>query len=383
MGIRFYCPNGHKLNVKPFQAGLTGICPFCGAKMQIPQKSTRRSSRIAERPSPRGKCRGGWRQFERTCTAAVARDSRLGRVGALRRGRQLSDPLAGVDEVVWYVRPASGGQFGPAKTDIMRTWLAEGRVGTDTLVWREGWRDWRQAGDVFPQLYSRPMVPELETALTDPTPLTNPDYSFPRTPAAGGSRSFAIVATAAVVITLLVVIIVILVNQMKIQQFLDHHGIAANPFADEDAQTDLVFKGACIRNTFHPTWDKIYGDPSEPATAVVFGEKGSGKTAIRLQLARHLTDYNAEHPEHQVFVVQYDDFNPFLDRFRDRFSGRRRRAERRLGTVAAVGPHRRHPLAGRHAVGRSDSGGEAGPASGRPRRGRCRSTRSTPRRSAT
>ncbi len=117
---------------------------------------------------------------------------------------------------------------------------------------------------------------------------------------------------------------------MKIQQFLDHHGIAANPFADEDAQTDLVFKGVCIRNTFHPTWDKIYGDPSEPATAVVFGEKGSGKTAIRLQLVRHLTDYNAEHPDGQVFVVQYDDFNAFLDRFRDRFSGRRRRVDRAL-----------------------------------------------------
>jgi hypothetical protein len=117
---------------------------------------------------------------------------------------------------------------------------------------------------------------------------------------------------------------------MKIQQFLDHHGIASNPFADEDAQTDLVFKGACIRSTFHPTWDKIYGDPSEPATAVVFGEKGSGKTAIRLQLARHLADFNAEHPDHQVFVVAYDDFNAFLDRFRERFSGRRRRADRML-----------------------------------------------------
>jgi len=117
---------------------------------------------------------------------------------------------------------------------------------------------------------------------------------------------------------------------MKIQQFLDHHGIGANPFADEDAQTDLVFKGVCIRNTFHPAWDKVYGDPSEPAAAVVFGEKGSGKTALRLQLVRHLTDYNAEHPDRQVFVVQLDDFNPFLDRFRERLSGRRRRAERVL-----------------------------------------------------
>jgi len=117
---------------------------------------------------------------------------------------------------------------------------------------------------------------------------------------------------------------------MKIQQFLEHHGISSNPFADEDAQTDLVFKGYCIRNTYHPTWDKIYGDPSEPATSVVFGEKGSGKTAIRLQIAAHLTDYNADHPDAQAFVVQYDDFNPFLDRFRDRFSGRRRRPERLL-----------------------------------------------------
>ena len=66
---------------------------------------------------------------------------------------------------------------------------------------------------------------------------------------------------------------------MKIQLFLEHHGVARNPFAEEDAQTDNVFKEHCIASTFHPTWDKIYGDPSEPATSVVFGEKGSGKTA--------------------------------------------------------------------------------------------------------
>jgi hypothetical protein len=117
---------------------------------------------------------------------------------------------------------------------------------------------------------------------------------------------------------------------MKIQQFLEHHGITSNPFADEDAQTDLVFKGSCIRTTYHPSWDKIYGDPKEPATAVVFGEKGSGKTALRLQIVRHLADFNADHPNSQVFVVQYDDFNAYLDRFRDRFSRRRRRMDRAL-----------------------------------------------------
>ena len=34
----------------------------------------------------------------------------------------------------------------------MRTWLTEGRVSGDSLVWREEWRDWRNAGEVFPQL---------------------------------------------------------------------------------------------------------------------------------------------------------------------------------------------------------------------------------------
>ena len=117
---------------------------------------------------------------------------------------------------------------------------------------------------------------------------------------------------------------------MKIQQFLEHHGIVRNPFAEEDAQTDPVFKDHCIASTYHPTWDKVYGDPAEPATSVVFGEKGSGKTAMRLQIARHLQEYNREHPRRRVCVVHYDDFNPFLDRFRDTLPKRRHRPDKVL-----------------------------------------------------
>ncbi|MBX7071823.1 MAG: hypothetical protein K1X71_01635 [Pirellulales bacterium] len=116
---------------------------------------------------------------------------------------------------------------------------------------------------------------------------------------------------------------------MKIQQFLEHHGIGANPFAEEDAQTDPVFKTYCIANAHHPAWEKVYGDPSEPATSVVFGEKGSGKTALRLQIVKHIEEYNRAHPAGRVFVIEYDDFNPFLDRFRDRV-GKRRDASRVL-----------------------------------------------------
>ena len=109
---------------------------------------------------------------------------------------------------------------------------------------------------------------------------------------------------------------------MNIQNFLENHGILRNPFAEEDAQTDQVFKEHCISSAYHPIWDKVYGDPKEPSTSIIFGPKGSGKTAMRLQVDRHLERYNQENLDKKVFVIHYDDFNPFLDHFCERMSKR-------------------------------------------------------------
>ena len=117
---------------------------------------------------------------------------------------------------------------------------------------------------------------------------------------------------------------------MNLHDLLAHHGISANPFADEDAQTDPVFQGRCRTSTFHPNWDKVYGDPSAPATSIVFGEKGAGKTAMRLQMAAQLEEHNRRHIDQRLFVIEYDDFNPFLDRFADRLSSRKRRNPARV-----------------------------------------------------
>ena len=38
------------------------------------------------------------------------------------------DAIADAPDAVWYVRPASGGQYGPASGTVMRDWLDEGRV---------------------------------------------------------------------------------------------------------------------------------------------------------------------------------------------------------------------------------------------------------------
>src|SRR3954454_898953 len=103
---------------------------------------------------------------------------------------------------------------------------------------------------------------------------------------------------------------------MKTDQFLRHHGIAGNPFSEEDAQTDTVFKRECLATIHHPAWDKFFGSPADPSTALVFGEKGSGKTALRLQAVAELEKYNKEHPNERVFIISYDDFNPYLDHFR-------------------------------------------------------------------
>ena len=113
---------------------------------------------------------------------------------------------------------------------------------------------------------------------------------------------------------------------MRVQQLLEHHGIAVNPFAEEDAQSDPVFKDRCRDATYHPAWDKVYGDPRDPATSIVFGEKGAGKTAMRMQIAGRIARHNAQSSDGgRLFVIEYDNFNPFLDHFADRLSVRKQR----------------------------------------------------------
>jgi hypothetical protein len=57
MGIRFSCPNGHRLNVKNFLAGKRGVCPQCGAKFIIPMLTeepateTRQPVSVGQSPS--------------------------------------------------------------------------------------------------------------------------------------------------------------------------------------------------------------------------------------------------------------------------------------------------------------------------------------------
>jgi len=254
MGIRFYCPNGHKLNVKEFQAGRKGICPFCGAKIQIPTESTRKSSKelkaegqsagatpVAEQspasprvavpgesatptgaqqsvvpvmatpasavpstpirpvpqpgpqPSAPAAPIGGAPQPDSQPTASAApivsapagpivpgagiQASPAAPQPTPSASSPVSDPLSEAGNKVWYVRPPSGDQYGPAGSDVMRSWIDEGRVSGDCLVWQEGWPDWRPAGEVFTQ---------LRTGRPDPAPAA---FEVVKTPVSAASST--------------------------------------------------------------------------------------------------------------------------------------------------------------------------------------------------
>ncbi len=89
----------------------------------------------------------------------------------------------------------------------------------------------------------------------------------------------------------------------------------------EEARQDDVF-ARLHGKAAHPDFTKILGDPAHIASAVIFGEKGSGKTAIRLQLQEAIELYNIDNPEQKILIIAYDELNPVLDRFARRIRGK-------------------------------------------------------------
>jgi hypothetical protein len=156
---------------------------------------------------------------------------------------------------------------------------------------------------------------------------------------------------------------------MNLSRFFEHWHIAENPFRGEEARQDEVFlrlgeltapvqapsvvsagDAAVIRvenappspppppstdakprpwisRTVHSDFEKIAGDFARPGTSIVFGEKGSGKTAIRIQLAERVDEFNRKHPNDRCLLVAYDELNPILDRFFERMAGEKKKDE--------------------------------------------------------
>ncbi len=131
-----------------------------------------------------------------------------------------ADPIAEAPEAVWYVRPPTGGQFGPADAQIMRRWLSEGRVSADSLVWREGWEDWKTGDTVFPSLRSTPAEPQAVLAPAAPADALADDFSFAQSQPAQAkprqkshARNIAIVACLVLIAIGLVTALIMVLNR--------------------------------------------------------------------------------------------------------------------------------------------------------------------------
>ncbi|NBD39146.1 MAG: hypothetical protein GVY10_11315 [Verrucomicrobia bacterium] len=109
---------------------------------------------------------------------------------------------------------------------------------------------------------------------------------------------------------------------MDLQRFFDHWNLSENPFQAEEARNDAVYARTMEGAITHPDFQKIYGSPDNPSTSIVFGEKGSGKTAMRLLIERRLTAHNNNRAGEKVWIVRYDDLNPVLDRLVHRIGGK-------------------------------------------------------------
>jgi hypothetical protein len=271
MGIKFHCPNGHKLNVKAFLAGKRGICPHCGIAVQIPTSAEREAEALGRSGSMGGSAAVAIASSKSSSTSLA--DTMAFPVGkssspapsapaplsptpapipagipvgspavtpinpapmmaapmgmaplaapliAQRAMPMVWDPSAEAPNAVWYVRRASGGQFGPARGDIMRKWLGEGRVSAESLVWRDGWGDWRNAATVFPML--APAAPAPAHVPAAPAAPAIPGLTAPATSPSRALRSrkksntfaVAMVVTLGIISVVLLALFIYVISQ--------------------------------------------------------------------------------------------------------------------------------------------------------------------------
>ncbi|MEM8714053.1 MAG: hypothetical protein AAGG01_24175, partial [Planctomycetota bacterium] len=86
-----------------------------------------------------------------------------------------------------------------------------------------------------------------------------------------------------------------------------HWALDEDPFVQEDADKDTVL-ARVPREAVHSSFDRLYGSTEAPGPGIVFGEKGSGKSSLRLAMKRRL----AEDASAGAFAVEYIEFDSFL-----------------------------------------------------------------------
>jgi len=209
MGIRFVCHQcGFALHVKDFQAGKRGKCPNCKCSFRIPATDSSYSTAIedSEEDSGVASIREAFKKVKNSSATKLAekpsdsvaislelssiqeKSSRVSEVvsspkqDAKVRPKKLPES-ASVPAVLavdggakWFVRPPSGGQFGPADSDLLMSWIGESRVTSESFLWREGMEQWQLASELLPELFQSNTDTKVPTSVPPLQPPTTASF---------------------------------------------------------------------------------------------------------------------------------------------------------------------------------------------------------------
>jgi hypothetical protein len=194
MGLKFLCHHCNEpMHVKNFLAGKRGKCPNCNQSIRIPEEGEEFSRPVSRAEDVAGSSESSQEATEETAhaknivasksvsvdsassmgTKSQERDFRpVASKGQTTGATNASSPpppppgeitlpkcIEEAPNAAWYVRPPSGGQYGPAVGAVFWDWLKEKRVGESALVWREGWGTWQTASAVFPEFFQKSLSP--------------------------------------------------------------------------------------------------------------------------------------------------------------------------------------------------------------------------------
>lgn len=201
MGIRFSCHLcNNPLHVKDYQAGKRGKCPKCQGSFRVPPADADFSLAIDESfsatpstpaikktaPTPvTNKPVATKPTTPKSPEAAPTPSSTLPKDPSPSepQAAELPASLLPYIDSRWYVRPPSGGQYGPATTHTLLDWIKQRRVTADSLVWREGLENWGIVRELIPEPFGGLPPTNGPTAHLPPTEnnSTNSNYD-PKSP---------------------------------------------------------------------------------------------------------------------------------------------------------------------------------------------------------
>ena len=193
MGIRFACHHcSHAVHVKDFLAGKRGKCPQCKQSFRIPLSDATYSWAVddssMEHVPEKAVLVGGAAPKGATATTFADRPNEKVpsptvpaqvAIPSSARFTPFSKPHAFQEApgAAWFVRPPSGGQYGPANEELLAEWIRENRVTQDSLLWREGQPQWRSAIELLPELYAVAAPVASAVPPRAPSPVGTPTLS--------------------------------------------------------------------------------------------------------------------------------------------------------------------------------------------------------------